>query len=237
MYIIDSEKISAQARTKYFLKPKAVWPVLAKWLSDRLQTKWLWVRLPLLSLNWVSSFGKARYWLENKSIFKKFCSRINICHQIFKQINKFKKKKKINSQLIKTVSAKKKTMTRFFPKITQSFRDILSFYAVTPCRNSKKSHKLIFHEATFSFFPKNAKIRFFLNKVTSVNFKPLRYCNLKQKNQGSYECQFFREFGNPHFGAIWIPEKSWGSILKVDVAVTSCKKSEKFHVCFKTGKH
>ena len=41
MYITDSSKISAQTITKYFLKPKAVWPVLAKWLSVRLQTKWL----------------------------------------------------------------------------------------------------------------------------------------------------------------------------------------------------
>ena len=129
-------------------------------------------------------------------------------------------------------------MTRFFPKIKQSFRDILSFYAaVMPCRISKKFHKLIFHQTPFSFSPKNTKIRFFLNKVTSVNFKPLRYCNLQQNNQGSYECQFFREFGNPHFGAFGSLKNHQGHFYKLMLLLLHAKKLEKFHICFKTGKH
>ena len=46
------------------------------------------------------------------------------------------------------------------------------------------------------------KLQSFSTKIARVHFKPICYCNFTQKNQKSFECQFFTKFEKPYLGPV-----------------------------------
>ena len=100
----------------------------------------------------------------------------------------------------------------------------------------KKSH---FWPIQGHFWHKNLKTNFYPKEFYNINFKPIYYCNIIQKKIYIYIwVAIFHETKKISFWPLLtqkdlktksFPKKSFRSILKLYVAVTSCKKSETFH--------
>ena len=154
---------------------------------------------------------------------------------------------KINASICCT--SKKTHVKPFFcpknPSIRFSLESILSLHhAVISCKKSEKFHPLIFHTISKTSFlapfwvplgPKTStKIFSQKNLLSQFKFKSLCYCNFIQKIE-KFLAQLFDEpklilgsFWPENLKASFFPKKSFWSISRIYVAVTSTKKPKKF---------
>lgn len=141
-------------------------------------------------------------------------------------------------------------MAHFDPKPSkQSFfqklllLSILSLYATaTSC---KKSKNLVLHPfwTTLAKKPQNKS---FPKNVVEINFKLISYYNSMQKTEKFLLSVFHKNLKNHILGPFWsfwldlktgfFPKKSFSSILRLYITVTSCKKFYPliFHYTWKT---